>query len=324
MKKIYVILLSIFAVILVIVLCTGAYLKFYLPNINKAPEITIEKTPERVERGRYLAHHVAVCMDCHSTRDWSLYSGPPAGELGGGGEKFGKEMGFPGNIYSANITPHHLGSWTDGEIFRAITAGVNKEGDALFSVMPYQRYGLMDTEDVHSIIAYIRTLKPLQATQPKRELDFPVNFLINTMPQEPAFTKKPDEKNVVAYGSYLTNMASCVDCHSQRSKGEIVTGTEFGGGMEFGQPGGIVRSPNITPHMETGIGQWTKENFIKRFKQYADSSYQSPRLTIQDLNTPMPWQMYAGMSEADLGAIYSYLKSLKPINNMVNRFEKNK
>jgi mono/diheme cytochrome c family protein len=324
MKKIYVILLSIVAVILVIVLCTGAYLKFYLPNIAKASEISIEKTEERIERGRYLAHHVAVCMDCHSARDWSQYAGPIAGNLGGGGEKFGKEMGFPGNIYAANITPSHIGNWTDGEVFRAITTGVNKDGKALFPIMPYQHYGLMDQEDVYSIIAYIRTLDPLQTTTPERELDFPVNFLINTMPGEARLTTKPDEKDVLAYGQYLTNSASCIDCHSKTEKGAIVAGSEFGGGMEFKQPAGIVRSPNITPHPESGIGQWSKETFVKRFKQYADSSYQSPRLTMQDLNTPMPWQMYAGMKEADLEAIYTYLKSLTPIDNTVNRFEKNK
>lgn len=45
------------------------YLKLGLPDIPPAADISIEYTPERIERGRYLAHSVTVCMDCHSTRD---------------------------------------------------------------------------------------------------------------------------------------------------------------------------------------------------------------------------------------------------------------
>lgn len=75
-----------------------------------------------------------------------------------GGEFFGPDLGFPGEFYSRNLTPANLRGWTDGEIFRAITAGVNKEGEALFPVMPYRNYSKMDKEDIYDIIAYLRTL----------------------------------------------------------------------------------------------------------------------------------------------------------------------
>lgn len=52
------------------------YMKFFLPEVGAAPYLEIQATSERVERGKYLANNVAVCMDCHSTRDWSLFSGP--------------------------------------------------------------------------------------------------------------------------------------------------------------------------------------------------------------------------------------------------------
>lgn len=323
MKKVYVVLASILTVIFIAAVATGSYLHWYLPNISKAPQIKVTLTPERVERGRYLAHSVAVCMDCHSSRDWSKFAAPLASNLGGGGERFGKEMGFPGTIFSPNITPYALGNWTDGEVFRAITSGVDKNGDALFPVMPYHHYGQMDKEDVYSIIAYIRTLTPVENKIADRELDFPLNFLVNTMPKEAGLAAKPDENNKVAYGAYLINTAGCVDCHSKTEKGTIVIGSEFGGGMEFRQPAGIVRSPNITPHATTGIGGWTKESFVQRFKQYADSSHQPQKLTQGDLNSPMPWYMYAGIKEADLEAIYDYLQGLKPIDNAVTRYEKN-
>src|SRR5690606_12990955 len=126
MKKV---LFLIFGLVVVTVFAGGSYLKFRLPNVAKTPERGVEQTHERIQRDQYLAMHVAACMDCHSSRDWSRYSGPlTAGTLGKGGEYFGPEMGFPGKFYSKNLTPAHLGEWTDGEIFRAITSGVDKNG----------------------------------------------------------------------------------------------------------------------------------------------------------------------------------------------------
>lgn len=308
------------AVVVVCVAGAGIYVKTALPHTGAAPVLTIERTPERVARGSYLAHHVAVCMDCHSTRDWQLYAGPMVpGTLGGGGEKFTKEMGFPGTFYAPNITPFGIGDWTDGELFRAITTGVTKEGNALFPVMAYHRFGRMDKEDVLDIIAYIRTLPPLPNAVPASAPAFPVNFLINLMPQPAAFTQKPAAADPVAYGAYLVNAAGCVDCHSKTEKGKVIPGSEFGGGMAFRQLGGTLLSPNITFDPATGIGNWTKAFFIRRFRQYADSNYEPTHLQPQDLNTPMPWTMYAGMTEADLGAIYDYLKSLPPKNHLVAR-----
>lgn len=312
-------------ILLLLIVCiigAGTYMKTALPDVGDAIDIKIERTTARVERGRYLANHVAVCMDCHSSRDWSLYAGPmQAGNFGGGGEVFNKEMGFPGTFYAPNITPYALGSWTDGEILRAITTGVNKEGRALFPVMAYHRFGAMDKEDVYSIIAYIRTLDPVKREVPVSQADFPVNFIINTMPAKAQFTAIPDTNDQLAYGKYLINATGCVDCHSQTDKGKVIPGTEFGGGMEFHQPAGILRSPNITFDAETGIGAWTKESFVQRFKMYTDSSYLLRAMKRSDLNTPMPWTMFAGMKTKDLEAIYAYLKSLKPIRHQVDRYE---
>jgi mono/diheme cytochrome c family protein len=313
---------KILAGLAVIIAAALIYVKTALPNTGPAPEIKIERTAARIERGKYLANHVTVCMDCHSTRDWSLYAGPLSGGFGAGGEAFTQDMGFPGKFYAANITPYTLASWTDGEIFRAVTTGVNKEGRALFPVMAYHRFGQLDKEDIYSVIAYIRELAPVKQDNPKSEADFPVNFIINTMPHEAALTTRPSEADQVAYGKYLITATGCVDCHSKTDKGSVVPGTEFGGGMEFAGPNGVVRSPNITMHKATGIGNWTKEAFVARFKAYSDSSYVSPKVAPGELNTPMPWMMYGGMKEKDLAAIFTYLTTVKPIEHLVVRMEK--
>lgn len=313
--------------LLLVVLIAGAsvYLKSFLPNTGDAPDIKVETTPERLARSEYLANHVTICIDCHSTRDWSLYAGPvTSDDLGGGGEVFSREFGFPGVFYSKNITPHHLGNWTDGELLRAITSGVNKDGEALFPLMGYKRFGKMDQEDIYSIIAYIRSLKPVKTEIPEREVDFPVSFLLNTMPTPAKFTTRPQENDQINYGAYLVNAAGCVECHSKTDKGQIIPGTEFGGGFEFNQPAGIARSANISPDKETGIGTWTSEMFVGRFKMYTDSSYTPSKLAPDEVNTPMPWVMYSGMKQSDLEAIFAFLQTVKPQKNKIIKFEKRK
>ena len=308
----------IIAIIVLVALGAGLYINFAKPNVGDAPTLTVSKDSVSIERGKYLANHVTVCIDCHSQRDWSIFSGPVVpGTEGGGGEAFDKKMGFPGNIYATNLTPAVLSSWTDGEIYRAITSGVGKDGHALFPVMGYQRFGKMSKDDVESIIAYIRTLQPVKSEIHKSELDFPVSLLNKLSPQAPDHQMRPSPADTVLYGGYLANAAGCVDCHSQQDKGKIIAGTEFGGGMEFKQPAGIIRAPNITLHKTLGLGNWTSDLFVAKFKVYADSSYQPQKLNPHELNSPMPWKMYSGMTEQDLRAIYSYLKSIKPIANKV-------
>jgi hypothetical protein len=79
-------------------------------------------------------------------------------------------------------------------------------------------------------------------------------------------------------------------------------------------------SSNITPDAETGLGNWSKEAFINRFHAY-DLLLNAPIvLSKGDMQTIMPWTMYAGLTETDLGAIYSYLQSLNPVKKRVVKF----
>jgi mono/diheme cytochrome c family protein len=298
------------------------YVSFALPDVGDPEDIRVEASPERIERGRYLANSVASCMDCHSQRDWSRFAGPVVeGTLGQGGEEFSQKLGFPGKFFAKNITPYALKDWTDGEILRAISSGVNKKGEALFPVMPHPNYGHLDREDLYSIIAYLRTLDPIENSVPVSKPDFPMNFIINTIPQNAQFSKIPDTLDKVAYGAYLFTAASCNDCHTKKENGAPVIGLELAGGFEFPMPyGGIVRSANITPDQETGIGSWTEEEFVTRFKIYSDSTYISPEMKMGEFNTVMPWTMFTTMKTGDLEAIYAYLRTVKPINHKVETF----
>ncbi|MDQ5929465.1 MAG: hypothetical protein QG594_1244 [Bacteroidota bacterium] len=300
------------------------YIGFALPDVGEAPYLKIDKTEARIKRGEYLANSVSVCMDCHSTRDWSQFSGPLVpGTLGKGGEVFNQKMGFPGAFYAKNITPDGIGEWTDGELLRAIASGVSKTGKALFPVMPHPNYGKMDKEDLISIIAYLRTLKTIKNKVPESRPDFPMNFIIKTIPTAATFSKKPKVTDQIKYGGYLFNATSCTDCHSKQEKGTKIAGMELAGGFEFPLPtGGIVRSANITQDKTTGIGNWTEAMFVKRFKIYAAKTYISPKIENGNFNTVMPWKMYANMKTEDLKAIYAYLKTIEPIKNKVVKFSK--
>nr|HPH47042.1 c-type cytochrome [Chryseolinea sp.] len=269
-----------------------------------------------------LANSVNVCVDCHSVRDWSKFSGPiTEGTLGKGGDRFDESVGFPGVYFAKNITPSGISRYTDGELYRVITTGVNKEGRAMFPVMPYLYYGKMDDEDIYSLIAYIRTLEPIESQVPESTSNFPMNFIINTIPQKGNPTKRPDPNDQLAHGAYLINASGCIECHTQVDKGQIIKELAFAGGREFGFPDkSVVRSVNITPDEETGIGKMTSGEFISKFKVYADSSYVTPDVKPGEYNTIMPWTMYAHMTEQDLGAIYAYLRTVSPVKNSVVKF----
>lgn len=321
MKKILKAFVYIIGIVVLLVICLLSYIKIMLPSVGDAPDLKVETNEIRIERGEYLANHVMVCMDCHSRRDWSLFSGPLLeGTLGSGGEVFDQNLGFPGKYVANNITPNHLGNWTDGEIFRAVTAGVSKDGRALFTIMPHTNFGQLDEQDIESVIAYIRTLPPINNTTETSSSDFPMNFIINTLPVKPQFSKIPSSEDKVNYGKYLVTAAGCKDCHTKQEKGKFV-GEQFAGGFEFKfHDGSVVTSTNITPHA-SGIGTWTEEQFINRFKMYSDTNYISPKVSSGEFQTVMPWTMIAGMTEQDLAAIFQYLFTLTPQDNRITLFK---
>ena len=309
--------------LLFVLLSSVTYVYFLLPDVGPAPDLKVEITPERVEHGEYLANHVVVCMDCHSQRDFSKFSGPiKEGTLGQGGDKFSEEFGFPGNFFAKNITPAALSDWSDGDIYRAITTGVSKDGHALFPVMPYKFYGHMDPEDVKDIIAYLRSIPAIPHEVPESEPKFPFNFILNTIPEAARPGKKPSADDRLAYGEYLTHIAGCVECHTPPDdKGQKLPGMELAGGWEMSLGNGyIVTTANITPDPETGIGKWTEADFVARFKTYSDSGYVLPAVRPGEFQTIMPWAMYTDMKTDDLAAIYAYLRTVKPVHNTVVKF----
>ncbi len=320
LKKIF------FAMLTIVVLGMGFFFFRFtvlLPRDIPVPEISLPTSAEEIERGRYLATHVAVCMDCHSTRNWSYFAGPIVpGTLGKGGEVFDEASGLPGRVVSKNITPYSLGNWSDGELFRVITGGLQKDGDALFPLMPYDAYRTMDMRDVLAIIAYLRTLEPIVNDVADHELNFPLNLIVNSIPRE-AEPVAVNRENSVEYGAYLATIAGCTWCHSPLNQTQqIIPEQSLAGGHEFFMGDYVVRASNISPDKETGIGNWSRDAFIARFRQYQGASGRRISLGEEGFNSLMPWTMYADMTDEDLGDIYIFLMQSEPRSNTVKAYER--
>jgi mono/diheme cytochrome c family protein len=315
--------LAIFALTVVSIAAIAvSWLALRKPAQRPATVERIEPTPERVARGKYLVHHVSDCLGCHSDRTPEFGLPIKPGTEGKGGFVFDKNLGFPGVVAAQNITSDRetgLGGWSDGEILRAIREGVDRQGNALFPMMPYQGFRHLSDEDAYAIVAYIRTLAPVKNTVPAKKIDFPVNLFVKFAPQPVAAPViAPDRRDTVAYGKYLTTIGGCFECHTPHDeKNAVIADKAFSGGWVMKGPWGTNVTANITPHPSTWIGQTSREAFIGRFRSFANVK---PVPAAKGRNTIMPWLAFSGMTDEDLGAIYDYLRTVPPIENRVNSF----
>lgn len=147
---------------------------------------------------------------------------------------------------------------------------------------------------------------------------------------------------LVERGHYLVNGSGCNDCHTPKifsPDGQMSLNTDLllsghpaseklpdydpewvkpGNWVLFNDdltacvgPWGVTCAANLTPDEQTGIGLWTKEHFIKALRTGKHMGEGRP------IMPPMPWQGISQYSDDDLGAIFAYLKSIKPVANAV-------
>ena len=124
-----------------------------------------------------------------------------------------------------------------------------------------------------------------------------MNLIMRTLPTPVTLpAHAPPRTDRVAYGRYLATIASCATCHTRMDRGRPIEGMAYAGGFEFTTRLGHKQySANITPDMATGIGAWTEEAFIGRFKAVADAP-ESELVLNGRPNTEMPWRDYGGMT----------------------------
>jgi len=109
----------------------------------------------------------------------------------------------------------------------------------------------------------------------------------------------------VARGEDLARAGDCVSCHTAPG------GAPFAGGLRIDTPFGPMLSPNITPDPATGIGRWSRAEFRRALHTGVNKRG-------QDMYPTMPFDFYTKVTQADVDAIYAYLRTVKPVRNAVD------
>lgn len=276
------------------------------------PDYELLSTPESIERGKKLT--LTLCAGCH--RD------PKTGQLTGTQMKdVPAEFGV---IYSQNITQdkeYGIGHWTPAELMYLLRTGIKKDGQY---TPPYMaKLPLMADEDINAIIAFLKSDDPLVAAINKPDQPSEVGFLTKLLcniawkpfPLPEARIEMPDTTNQIALGKYLAHNLDCYSCHSADFKTNNFLAPPqsngyFGGGNQIlNYEGEVIPTANLTPHT-TGIGDWTAEQFILAVK--SGIKEEEPKLRY-----PMP--PYPLLTDYEVRSIFTYLKTIPPIDNEVKR-----
>jgi mono/diheme cytochrome c family protein len=281
------------------------------PRARPLTDRTYERTPERAERGRYLATTVTPCVGCHSEIDWSAGFVVKAGTEGSG--RSWVDEGIPW-LAAPNLTPDPetgAGTWTDDMIARAVREGIGHDGRALFPLMPYHQFRYMSDEDLASVVVYLRSLPPIRKPLLASAIPFPLNRFINAAPEpltEPV--SAPDRNDGVAYGEYLVRIGACRDCHTPMDEqGQAIPGMEFAGGFTLTSPIGSVASANITQD-PSGIPYYTEELFVETMR--------TGMVRSRKLHELMPWRMYGQQTDDDLKAAFAYIRTIPAVAHRVD------
>jgi mono/diheme cytochrome c family protein len=257
------------------------------------PEVPIPTDQASITRGEHLASSIRDCVGCH-------------------GEDLGGQLFFEdpalGALYATNLTSGKGGigaTYTDEDWVRAIIFGVDPEGAPLLA-MPSNEYYFMDNADLGAIIAYVKNVPPVNNEVGENQLKLlpralfvagqfpilvPVEMVDPTQPRPDA----PETGATVEYGEYLA--VTCIGCH----------GEHFSGGPIPGLPPDFPPGANLTPDVETGLGTWTEEDWVRSMRE-------GKRPDGSDIDSEaMPWPSLGKATDEELGAMWAYFQSLEPM-----------
>ena len=268
-------------------------------------------TPAEIARGKYVYGATGGC-GCHTE---------PGKAPGAGGRKY---EGPFGTVYASNITPDPkagIGTWTDEQIITAIRLGRRPNGERLVPVHPYPTFNGMAADDLKSLVAFLRTVKPVNRPTPPRKLvaffesvALPA-WLTAFAPHENPPAGAPT--GGVARGEYLVRaVGHCGECHSPRTLTQATDNSRFLGGNPKGPEGAAM--PNITPDPDTGIGKWSEEEIA----EYLESGNKPDGDVAGGLMAEVIDGNLAGykdMTKADRVAIARYLKTIPPVKNRIEQ-----
>jgi len=296
MKKILKVVGIVLGGLLGVLLLAGLVLFFIGESrLNKTYEIppsniTLPTDAASLEFGKHRAE--VLCEGCHGkdlSGDDNWFNAPPLG-----------------NIASANLTAGKGGlgeEFSTEDFVRAIRHGINREGKPIFMIAVPSTAHLSD-EDLAAIIAYVKTVPPVDHTVKPRHFTPLAKILLaagvlGKLPAEAVshdvHVTAPARGATPEYGEYLVNTNDCRVCH----------GPNLNGG-DHPDPTIKKISPNLTPGGELGF--WTEEQFINTIR-----SGKTPGGHELDAEL-MPWKYYRLFEDDELKAIWAYLQSLPKLS----------
>jgi len=245
-----------------------------------------------VTRGEHLVRNVINCTLCHGEDlGGAVYSSSPA----------------IGTVAGPNLTRGKGGigaNYGQMDFVRAIRRGVRRDGRSLI-VMPSEVFTHLSQEDLGAVIAFLKQVAPVDREVPPSGFG-PVgrallatgkmNILVagKTPHVTPPVSVRAD--TTAAYGRYIADIAGCHGCHGYGLSGGRVAG-----------PPGLPPASNLTP---AGIGSWTEVDLTRALRE-------GKRPDGTQLDEFMPWKVFRGMTEAEIHALWLYLRSVpaKPFGN---------
>ncbi len=248
--------------------------------------VTVPTGAQAVERGRHFVEAIGLCMECHTD---SL-----------GGDIMDDDPVF-GTLVARNLTSGQGGiggTFTDLDYVRAIRHGLGQDDKALV-IMPSEAFNKISDTDLGAIIAYLKSLPPVDNELPETSLApvgriftlldgslIPATLIDHEAPRPP----EPEIGVTKEYGDYLAFI--CSACHGENLSGGPVPGADPNGPL----------APNLTPG--GALGSWTDAQFISTLRTGVTPSGK------QLDNEFMFWETFRNMTDDELGAIWLYLQSL--------------
>ncbi|MFN3892422.1 MAG: c-type cytochrome [Beijerinckiaceae bacterium] len=243
------------------------------------------------------------CASCHATPGQ-----PDRLKLGGG-----LELKSPfGSFFAPNISPHPrdgIGAWSNADLANAMMRGVSPDGSHYYPSFPYTSYAGMKADDARHLMAFIRTLPPVEGRARDHELPFPFNIRRTVGAWKWLFFDpapvKDDPARTASWnrGHYLVEaLGHCAECHSPRNAlGAIIVSQRYAGGPE---PDGRGWTPNITPR---ALKDWTRGEWV----QLLDSGLTAEGDSVGGSMGSVVKNMVE-LAKEDLQAMAEYLMTIPP------------
>lgn len=265
------------------------------------------------KRGAYI-YTAAGCQGCHTAPADAKKKVYLAG---------GRGLKTPfGTYYSPNITPDKetgIGKWSEADFKRALRDGKRPDGANYFPVFPYPAYTKMTDGDIADLWAHMKSLAPVKRANREHEVGFPFSLRLAVGVWRIMHFKSgpmaPDPSRSEGWnrGAYLSEALShCGECHTSRDMlGGLKLDMHMAGAIDG--PGGEP-VPNITPDKETGIGNWSTDDYesLLSLGMLPDGDFIGGEMT----------EVYENISKLtsdDLKAMIEYLMALPPIRNKVSK-----